>query len=247
MAELEEAGSRVVSLAEVRAWIEGRIELSGPCVALTFDDGFEDFAAYAFGEIESRGWSATVFVPTAHVGGFNDWDARTGAAARRRIMDWSTIAKLSARGVEFGSHGVWHRDLTRVRSDELEAELLESKTAIEDRTGRPVESFAAPFGATDETLERALPSHLRIAVGTVLDRAGRGSNLYNVPRIEMWYFRRPDRWRAFLRGQAEGYSRSRRWLRWARQLAGGVAIGSAARGPTDDRRVLEQHETNRRA
>jgi peptidoglycan/xylan/chitin deacetylase (PgdA/CDA1 family) len=224
MADIEEAGCRVVSLAELRGWMRDGLELPNRAVALTFDDGFADFATVAFAELRRRGWPATVFVATGCVGGFNAWEAPAGSPGLRRLMDWPTIAELSACGVDFGGHGVLHRDLTSVRGEALEAEVLGAKRAIEDRTGRPVAAFAAPYGRSDPEVSRVVRRHYTLALGTELARARRGSDLYEIPRIEMWYFRRARRWRAFLRGDAEGFLRTRRVLRRVRRLAASITF-----------------------
>jgi len=231
MAILEETGYRVVSLMDLLGWMQGGRDLPDRCVALTFDDGFDDFATAADLELLRRRWPATVFLPSGQVGGFDRWDSNS-PSGHRRLMDWATIAELAARGVDFGGHGVWHRDLTRVRGADLEAEILESKRAIEERTGRAVTSFAAPYGRSNLDVIRSVCRHYRMAVGTKLARAGRHCDPYGVPRIEMWYFREPRRWRAFLEGHAEAFFLARRCLRRARQVAAAIAPARlAARSP----------------
>lgn len=238
MAILEETGYRVVSLMDLLSWLQDGCELPGRCVALTFDDGFADFATIAFRELHGRGWPATVFLPTGHVGGFDRWEAPS-QTGHRPLMDWATISELAAHGVDFGGHSVEHRDLTRIRGTALEAEVFNSKRSIEDRTGREVTSFAAPYGRSDAEVTRVVRRHYRMALGTTLARARHDSDRYDLPRIEMWYFRRPSRWRAFLRGRAEGFLLARRLLRRVRKV--GVAIvpgpppgwGRDVPGPTE--------------
>jgi peptidoglycan/xylan/chitin deacetylase (PgdA/CDA1 family) len=194
---LAQAGLRAAALQD--------IDQPGVAV-LTFDDGYRDFAEVAWPEIEKRGWSATVFLSSGLMG--------TGS-----ILDWQTVRRLADRGVELGSHAVTHRDLTRIAHNEAQQEIARSRETIEDETGATVTSFAAPFGHTTAAIRREIAGVYQRAVGTKLGRADAGSDRVDLPRIEMWYFRDPVRWRRHLEG-ASGYLTVRRTLRCARQLVG---------------------------
>jgi len=207
MAILEETGYKVVSLSELGEWTRGSRDLPPRCAVLTFDDGFLDFATTAFPELQRRKWPATVFLPVGHVGGTDCWESTRLGAKARRLMDWSTVADLAAEGVDFGAHGVTHRDLSRLRGDELADEVLRPKTMIEERLSRPVTSFAAPFGRSDVPVNDLVRQHYRQAVGTELALTRSRSDPYAIPRIEMWYFREPRRWTALLGGTRESFSR----------------------------------------
>jgi peptidoglycan/xylan/chitin deacetylase (PgdA/CDA1 family) len=226
MAILEDAGYRAVSLLDLLAWLEGRGELPERSAVLTFDDGYADFGTAAFPELERRGWRATVFIPTGHVGGSNRWE-RLGRSSRPRpLLDWPAIAELAAHGIDFGAHGVWHRDLTRLTGAALEEEAAGAKQAIEGKLRREIKSFAAPYGRSSPVVLGVLRRHYSIACGTTLARARRDCDRYDIPRIEMWYFRQQRRWREFLNGDAEGYFHVRRWLRKVRRLAASIAPSS---------------------
>jgi hypothetical protein len=95
-------------------------------------------------------------------------------------------------------------------------EIIESGQRIEDRLGRPVTSFAAPFGKTNANVNAEIRRHYRAAVGTHLARVKPRSDLFHLPRIEMWYFRELRRWRSYLEGGARGYFLLRQVLRRAR-------------------------------
>ena len=57
--------------------------------------------------------------------------------------------ELSARGMEVASHGLTHPDLRKLDDAALDAELRDSRAAIEEVTGRPCRTFAYPFGLFD--------------------------------------------------------------------------------------------------
>ena len=64
---LAETG-RVVSLEQLLAARRGEIELPAGAVAITFDDGYRDFAEHAWPVLRRHGLPAIVFVPTAFPG-----------------------------------------------------------------------------------------------------------------------------------------------------------------------------------
>jgi peptidoglycan/xylan/chitin deacetylase (PgdA/CDA1 family) len=219
---LESSGYQVVGLVDLLAWMQGEGTLPERCAVLTFDDGFRDFATVAFPELKRRGWAATVFLPVGHVGGTDRWESAGQRAAARRLLDWSTIVELASAGIDFGAHGMTHRDLTHLEGAELADEVTVPKREIEEKLSRRVASFAAPYGRTDARVDQLVRLHYRLAVGTELALARARSNPYAIPRIEMWYFRERGRWRALLQGDAESYLRVRRLLR---RLRGIMAAG----------------------
>jgi peptidoglycan/xylan/chitin deacetylase (PgdA/CDA1 family) len=182
---------------------------------LTFDDGYRDFAEVAWPEIAKRGWGATVFLSSGLVGSAGGWDP--DGRGRSPLIDWREARRLADLGVELGAHAVSHRDLTRLTHQEACHEIETSRAAIEDQTGASVTSFAAPFGRTTPAIRAEISRVYERAVGTRLGRVDDRSDRFDLPRIEMWYFRDPVRWRRHLEG-ATGYLSIRRTLRRARQL-----------------------------
>lgn len=69
-----------------------------------------------------------------------------GLLGRRRHMSAADLRELAAAGVEIGSHTMTHRSVTPLSPRELATELEDSKKQIEDIIGKPVTSFAYPFG-----------------------------------------------------------------------------------------------------
>jgi peptidoglycan/xylan/chitin deacetylase (PgdA/CDA1 family) len=228
MEMLEDSGYRVVSLLDLLAWMREGADLPDRCAALTFDDGFLDFATAAFPELARRGWTATVFLPVGHVGGTNRWESAGNSSAARRLLDWSAVLELATAGINFGAHGVTHRDLRLLRGDELRDEVVRPKREIEDRLSRAAVSFAAPYGRTDARVDRLIRQHYRQAVGTELALARKQSNPYAIPRIEMWYFRSAGRWKRLLEGDARSFLLVKRLLRRVRGIIPKPAGGPIA-------------------
>ncbi len=214
---MAECGYCGISLSELL--VNPKQDRLGPArpIVLTFDDGYLDFGDIVFPELNARGWNATLFVPAGKVGGTDDWDNQSGRSAKS-ILSWQALADLSRQGIEIGAHGVSHLDLTKLPLNEVQHEVVESRRLIEDRIGRPVVSFAAPFGRTNSAVREVISQHYQVAVGTELGRARPTSNVLNLPRIEMWYFCNLPRWRAYLRGGARGYFMIRQLLRKTKSI-----------------------------
>lgn len=203
---LAEQGMRGVSLA-------AGLERPAPdVVVLTFDDGYRDLMAVVAPELAARGWSATVFLAPQCTD--RGWCQRDSPAP---LLDWPAATELVSAGWEIGSHSLTHRDLTRLPESEIVAELRDSRSRLEDRLQSSVTSFAAPFGRATRRVRTIAAQHYRRAVDTRLAEATSADDPYALPRLEMWYFRDPGRWRAHLCGQGRFYLSWRRSWRWLGQ------------------------------
>jgi peptidoglycan/xylan/chitin deacetylase (PgdA/CDA1 family) len=99
-------------------------------VAISFDDGYEDNIP-VIDNLMERGISPAVFIPTSCIGKKNEWEYSS-----KLFPAWHF------------DHGVSHRAFTVMLDDVLRRELSESKTELEDITGRPVDMISFPFGRT---------------------------------------------------------------------------------------------------
>jgi peptidoglycan/xylan/chitin deacetylase (PgdA/CDA1 family) len=218
MRVLAETGYRSLTVDEFLAW-RGGARFDGPRVLITFDDGFEDFASGAAPIMRKHGFTGLNFVPTGRIGGDEAWVGANTPA--RPLMSWSQVKALSDLGMEFGGHSVTHADLTRLKPSGLSEEISACAAELASRLGKPVKSFAAPYGHMNDAVRKALSNVYEVAFGTRLGRASRDDDPYDVPRIEMFYFREEGPWRGLLEGRS-GYLMARQGLRAVRSVALGA-------------------------
>ncbi|AIJ15745.1 polysaccharide deacetylase [Streptomyces lividans] len=118
----------------------------GDLVGLTFDDGYADFVEHALPCLRRHGCGATLFVLPGRLGGVNSWDP---LGPRKPLLTADGIRRAAAEGVEIGSHGLTHVDLTTADDTTLTAETAESRALLSELAGAPVTGFCYPYGTVD--------------------------------------------------------------------------------------------------
>jgi peptidoglycan/xylan/chitin deacetylase (PgdA/CDA1 family) len=153
---------------------------------VTFDDGYADFYRQAFPVLSRYGFSATVFLPTAHIG------VRPVQFKGRDCLTWAEVRELSNHRILFGSHTVTHPQLSALEASAVKNEIANSKQTIEDNLGESVDSFAYPFAFPEEntpfvrTLRGLLvESGYRQGVSTRIGTARRREDRYFLRRLPM--------------------------------------------------------------
>lgn len=159
--------------------------------ALTFDDGFQNFADVAAPALEEHALPCTVFVVPEHVGGRNDWgDAPSNVnIPTLPLMDWDSLGRQMARGVSIGAHTRRHRDLTVVRGAALEDEVAGCVERIAAELGVRPTTFAYPYGAVDVTSATVVRDVFDLACTTELRALRKDDDRALLPRLDMFYFR----------------------------------------------------------
>jgi peptidoglycan/xylan/chitin deacetylase (PgdA/CDA1 family) len=199
---------RVVSIDELMMLSDG-----DDAVALTFDDGFENFATEAWPRLTAHGLTATLFVVSRHAGGFNDWGVdRRITLPRLPLLGWEALARLAEEGVQLGAHSRTHPDLTRLHHTAAVDEIEGSADDIRQRTGRVAQAFAYPFGRVTPGIAALAGGCFRWAVTADLRWLGPTDAATGLPRLDAYYFRQPARltawgtwrFRTLVRGRAAG-------------------------------------------
>ena len=105
-----------------------------------------------------------------------------------RVLDADELSALVADGtIEVGSHSLDHAMLNQLSADEQRAEIEGSRTVLEAMLGRPVRSFAYPFGGADHFDETSvtLVQEAGYALAVTLGRSvvTRRSDPFRLPRF----------------------------------------------------------------
>ncbi len=166
-------------------------------VCVTFDDGYASVGDHAAPILDAYGWPATVFVPTAYVGGENQWDGMNGHPLLP-IMNWSRLRELQEAGWEMAAHTRTHPRLETLGDDEALREMREGRDDLTNNLTAPARTFCYPFGGINaRTPQLAREAGFVAACTTKSGVARHDSDPFLLPRVKVAY--RDDVWGLFYR------------------------------------------------
>jgi len=161
--------ARTLDAGEAPYWVEAPVLAAAIDLAangrleITFDDGNDSDARIALPMLQRAGVTATFFVLAGRLD-------KPGSLSRTQLQE------LARAGMAIGSHGHDHVDWTRADDTVLRRELWDSRAAIEDCLGAPVDSVSVPFGAFDARVLRLVAQagyrHVHTSSGTLAPRQG---------------------------------------------------------------------------
>ncbi|MCW5620729.1 MAG: polysaccharide deacetylase family protein [Burkholderiales bacterium] len=184
MAYLKYAGYRVLSLEQARLGLFQEGDLPPRSVVLTFDDGYQNFADYAWPILRRHGFTATVFLVSTALGRQAPWLSQEEAP----LMDASTIRMLRAEGASFGSHTRTHRRLSTLSEEEMHDEIFNSRIEIEQLLGEPVPDFCYPYGDYDRrSRDLVIEAGYRTGLTCIRGSANVSDNAYELTRKAISY------------------------------------------------------------
>ena len=183
----------VVALSTLVENLSSPSQNQADLAAITFDDGYVNFANLAVPVLQDLECHATLFVPTGKVGHYNDWDQDTNGSYRMAIMSYDQLRQLPQEFVEIGSHGISHAPLDRLPFKQITKEIVESQLDLEHNLGKAVRFFAFPFGVFPFRHksrlygnERGLLSEYQAACTTWWGRYNSIKDIYTLRRIGVW-------------------------------------------------------------
>jgi peptidoglycan/xylan/chitin deacetylase (PgdA/CDA1 family) len=183
MAHLREC-LRPVSLREAVDEISAGI--ASPAVAVTFDDGYLDNLTVALPILERYRIPATIFVTVDFCRQLRT-HPRYHDEMGRVHLTVDEIRRLADHPlVTIGSHTLTHPFLSRLDSTRARAEIVDSRTVLEELLGKPVEFFCYPSGDYGER-EAALVADAgyRAAVTVAPGQNAGARTLFELRRTEM--------------------------------------------------------------
>lgn len=202
-----------VSLKTLAGFLIKRENLPPKTVALTFDDGYENFYTRAFPILQKYNFTATVFLITDYCGKRSDWSGNSTALEQRKLMDWNKIKELNNYRIEFAAHSRTHPDLTKIPIADAERQMAESKSEIESQLGTEAANFAYPYGSFNREIKTLAEKYFRIAVSTNLGKIQIGDDKLQLKRIDAYYLKNSRVFNRVLSGKFDEYLYLRQALR----------------------------------
>jgi len=156
-------------------------------VILTFDDGYEDNYHHLLPLLKKYGLKAVVYLLGDRKHKNNFWDIPQGEPGAALLKE-KQIREMAQSGlVEFGAHSMNHVKLTELKPAEIRREVEGSKKALEKFLGRPVVSFAYPYGLLNDGIKK-ITAEAGYSFGVAVQ--GRftrfGKDLMEIRRVHMF-------------------------------------------------------------
>lgn len=149
LAYLQKKGYQCISASQ--ALDNQRKEAPTKSVVLTFDDAYTNIAPW-IETLLSQGHTATIFVPTAVLGGTNCWDLQKEGIVQTQIMTATQLQTLASKGCEMGAHTQNHPNLTEIPVEELITQLRDTRQDLLQTLDISTQIIAYPYGAHNDTV-----------------------------------------------------------------------------------------------
>ena len=180
----------IISLNILVNLIRNKQPLPNKTAVITFDDGFKNFYLKAYPILQEFGFSATVFLVPGYIGKTSRWNATLRGMPVLDLLDWSEIKEMVNKDIDFGVHTMAHEDLTKLPIEEVHREINQSKLAIQNYLEQDNMFFAYPYGKLNNKIKGIIKEEFYGACSTELGLTSFRSDIYALPRVDMYYFSR---------------------------------------------------------
>ncbi len=173
-------GYKAIPLEEFVSRIRINRALPKKTFAITFDDGYQNNYTNALPVLKKYKYPATIFIVVDEIGRKVQHD-RTYPEERLTKKEIKDMAKY----MNFGSHTMTHGNLAIEKISQAKHEIADSKTAIEQITGKKVRLFCYPMGRFNPGVKDLLKENgYTGACSTYSGLINRQTDPYELPRIE---------------------------------------------------------------
>lgn len=171
-------GYETVFMKDVPDFLSGKTKMPPKTIALTFDDGYQDFHPYVLPLLKKYNLKATIYIISNFIG-------------RHNYMSESEIKDVIASGlVEIGSHTLNHVNL---RNNPDIKEITESKINLEKTFNIKVYSFAYPYGGfSKDSVEIVQKAGYTNATSVIPGVYQSQTNKFYLSRLRTGFFTGPD-------------------------------------------------------
>jgi peptidoglycan/xylan/chitin deacetylase (PgdA/CDA1 family) len=162
------SGYRPTTISAVLDALDGETPPPPGCIVLTFDDALRSQHRNALPVLSRWAVNGTFFMMPSFRDGVHVY------------MTPEEIQEVAVSGMEIGSHTLNHANLPALRRANLGAffaEIIVSRSQIENLIGRPVDLFAYPNGAVDAPTAAEIQSAGYRGAATTIQGAWQTSNL----------------------------------------------------------------------
>ena len=149
-------------------------------IIITFDDAYTEIYENCFQIMESFSFKGLIFPIVNFIGKLNTWDANL-AGITFKHMNKESLIELSEAGWEIGSHSLNH--ISFLHAKNLKEEIFDSRKALEDITGKEVNTFSYPFGRVSKTAKLMIE---RVYKYAFLAKMSRKNNELEISRASIY-------------------------------------------------------------
>ncbi|MBP7829481.1 MAG: polysaccharide deacetylase family protein [Kiritimatiellae bacterium] len=215
---LKDNGFHFITPEEWLAWRAAPPDTPLRRAIVAFDDGYRNNLEHALPILQRHGVRAVFFIASSFLGAREPFPWIDGPDRDAfRPMDAGGLRELDAAGMVVGAHTRTHRRLNTLTDAEALSEIRESKKELERLLGKPVTTFAYPYGSKRDQSPRhaelCREAGFTTAFTTRPVSSTRRTDPFAIPRMTVYERDGTELFGLKARGLFDGYDLFRRLIR----------------------------------